>query len=82
MKNKNVVACAVFVGIVLNIVLSMVAVPFASQDEVKPPNGADNLPFFSQIMHMLVHHNQVLLSSSVVVGLLVGLSCWTACNYC
>ena len=82
MKNQNVVVCAVVIGITLNIVLSMFASPFASPQEINPPSGASNLPFFSQVMHMLVHHNQVLLSSSLIVGLIVGVSCWTACKLC
>ena len=46
----------------------------ASKEEIKPPNGAAKLPFKSQVMHMLVHHGQVLFTSSLIVGLLVGLS--------
>ena len=64
------------IGIVLNIVLSTIFFPLASKDEIKPPNGANNLPFKSQFIHMLVHHKQVLLTSSLIVGLLVGLSCF------
>ena len=82
MKKQNLIVCAVLTGIVLNIVLSMLASPFAAPEEISPPNGAANLSFFSQIMHMLVHHNQVLVSSSLVVALIVGLSCWTACKFC
>ena len=46
-------------AVVLNLVLPMVAKPFATKDEIKPPNGADKLSFKSQVMHMLVHHAQV-----------------------
>ena len=72
---------AAFVGVVLNIVLSFAAIPFASEDEVMPPNGAASLSFKSQIMHMLVHHNQVVLTSSLIVALLVGLSVCIAQNF-
>ncbi len=65
---------AAVVGVILNIVLSLVASPFATKEEVKPPSGAGNLSFKSQIMHMLVHHKQVMLTSSLIVALLVGLS--------
>ena len=61
-------------AVVLNLVLPMVAKPFATKDEIKPPNGADKLSFKSQVMHMLVHHGQVLFTSSLIVALLVGLS--------
>ena len=69
---------AVLIGVVLNIVLSFAATPFATEDEVMPPNGAASLSFKSQVMHMLVHHNQVLLTSSLIVALLVGLSVYIA----
>jgi len=62
------------------VVLSYALSPFATKEEVKPPNGAGNLSFKSQIIHMLVHHKQVMLSSSLIVVLLVGISCWIACR--
>ena len=68
------IANAIFYSVVLNIVLPMVVAPYATEDEIKPPNGAENLSFKSQIMHMLVHHKQVPLASSLVVALIVGLS--------
>ena len=46
----------------------------ATPDEIKPPNGAQKLDIKSQIMHMFVHHNQVLLSSSLIIVIVVGLS--------
>ena len=74
---KGEISCitnAIFYSVVLNIVLPMVVAPYATEDEIKPPNGAGNLSFKSQIMHMLVHHKQVPLASSLVVALIVGLS--------
>ena len=65
---------AAFIGVVLNIVLSFAAIPFASEDEVMPPNGAASLSFKSQIMHMLVHHGQVPLTSSLIVAAIVAIS--------
>ena len=73
MKNTLFVKAA-FIGVVLNIALALILSPFASKDEVKPPNGAAKLSFKSQVMHMLVHHGQVLFTSSLIVALLVGLS--------
>jgi hypothetical protein len=66
------------IGIILNIVLSFWLSPFATKNEIKPVNGAASLSFKSQIMHMLVHHKQVLLTSSLIVGLLVGISTFLA----
>lgn len=65
---------SVIYAVVLNIVLPMVAKPLATKDEIKPPKGASNLPFKSQVMHMLVHHSQVPIASSVIVALIVALS--------
>ena len=61
-------------AVVLNLVLPIVAKPFATKDEIKPPNGADKLSFKSQVMHMLVHHAQVPLTSSLIIVLIVSLS--------
>ena len=65
---------AVFMSIVLNLVLSYGLSPFATEDEVTPPQGANNLSLKSQFMHMLVHHKQVPLMSSLIVGLVTGLA--------
>jgi hypothetical protein len=78
--DKTLFLKAAVIGVVLNIALSYGLSPFASDEEIKPPNGAANLPFKSQIMHMLVHHKQVMLSSSLIVALLVGISCFVACR--
>ncbi len=80
MDKKTLFLKAAFIGVVLNTVLSFALSPFATDEEVKPPNGAGNLSFKSQIMHMLVHHKQVILTSSLIVALVSGLSCWLACH--
>ena len=69
---------AALIGVVLNVVLSYVLSPFATKEEIKPPNGAANLSFKQQIMHMLVHHKQVIITSSLIIALLVGLSTFFA----
>ena len=74
MGESNCIQNAVFYGVVLNLVLPFILKPFATQEEIKPPNGAQNLSLKSQFMHMMVHHSQVPLISSVIVGLIVGLS--------
>ena len=80
MDKKTLFLKAAIIGVVLNIVFSYALSPFATKDEIKPPNGAENLSFKSQIMHMLVHHKQVMLSSSLIVALLAGISCFVACR--
>ena len=80
MDKKTLFLKAAAIGVVLNIVLSYALSPFATDDEIKPPNGAGNLSFKSQIMHMLYHHKQVMLTSSLIVAVVVGISCWIACR--
>ena len=65
---------AVVIGIALNIVLPLVINPFATEEERKPPNGAASLDMKGQFMHMLVHHGQVPVTSSLIVALIVALS--------
>ena len=69
---------AALIGVILNVALSYLLSPFATKEEIKPPNGAANLSFKEQIMHMLVHHKQVMITSSLIVALLVGLSTFFA----
>jgi hypothetical protein len=65
---------ACFYSIILNLILPFIVKPFATPDEIKPPDGASNLSFKSQIMHMLVHHSQVPIASSIIIVLIVALS--------
>jgi len=77
---KNLFLKTAVIGLILNIILSLTLSQFATNEEINPPNGASKLSFKSQIMHMLVHHKQVILSSSLIVALLAGISCWIACR--
>ena len=70
----HLVLYAMLVGVVLNLILPAVVMPFATEKQIKPPNGAANLSFFDQIVHMLVHHAQVPLTSSIIVAVIVGIS--------
>ena len=67
-------ANAIFMGVVLNIFLPLILSPFTTDEENKPPNGATSLSFKGQFMHMMVHHNQVIFMSSLIIALIVGLS--------
>ena len=67
---------SVIISILLNIILPIILVPYATPEEIKPPLGANSLSMKSQFMHMMVHHNQVPFMSSIIVGLIVGLSVW------
>lgn len=75
----NNVTKAVLVGVGLNLVLPKLVTPYATPEEIKPPTGnAKDLELKQQLVHMLVHHGQVPLSSSIIVGTLVGLSVYLA----
>ena len=69
-SNKN---CNIW-SYLLNVVLSYGANEFATEEERNPPSGAENLSFKSQLMHMLVHHSQVPVTSSVIIAIIVFLS--------
>tara|TARA_B100000787_G_C16196693_1_gene301416 strand:- start:1201 stop:1458 length:258 start_codon:yes stop_codon:yes gene_type:complete len=73
MKNRKLFGYSL-VGVVINLILPFLAKPFATKEQIKPPKGAHNLPFLGQIIHMLVHHAQVPLSSSIIIAAIVGLS--------
>ena len=72
---------AVLMGIILNLVLPYILKPFATEEEMKPPNGAASLSMKGQFMHMMVHHNQVPVMSSLIIALMVGLSVYLGYYY-
>ena len=76
--NTTLILKACVVGIILNLVLPFILKPFATQEEIKPPNGAASLSYKGQFMHMMVHHNQVPFMSSLIIALIVGLSVFFA----
>ena len=71
---RNCILNAIFIAVVLNIVLPLLLEPFATNEEKLPPNGAASLSLKGQFMHMMVHHGQVPLMSSLIIALIVGLS--------
>lgn len=71
MYNFNYMIKVTGIVVLLNLILPKLAKPLANKDEISPPNGAGNLSFKGQVMHMLVHHGQVPLTSSLIVALLV-----------
>ena len=77
MYTEKQIHCALFsatIATILNIILPQIVVNFATDTEIFPPNGAKQLSFKSQIVHMLVHHAQVPLSSSCIVFTIVFIS--------
>ena len=73
-ESAHFVYKSVLISVILNIVLAFALTPLATEDEIKPPNGAAALSLKSQFMHMIVHHKQVLFMSSLIVAIVVSLS--------
>ena len=71
---KECIVNAVLFAVFLNLFLSYFLDMFATKEERNPKNGASELSFKGQFMHMMVHHNQVRFTSSLIVALVVGLS--------
>lgn len=78
--HQKCVGYSVLFAVVLNLVLPMLAKQVATPEEVSPPEGAENLGLKEQVMHMLVHHSQVPVSSSLVVALIVAVAVTSACK--
>ena len=74
MNLKAVLGYSIIVGILVNLILPNVLMPFATEVEIKPPLGASSLSFKEQLMHMFVHHAQVPLTSSIIVAIIVAVS--------
>ena len=72
---------AVMVAVIINILLPYMLKPFATKNEIKPLNGANNLSFKEQLMHMFVHHAQVPLTSSIIIAVIVSLSVYLSYQF-
>jgi len=81
-SKSNCVLNAVVMAVVLNLVLPAILRPFATSEEMSPPSGASSLSLKGQFMHMMVHHNQVPLMSSVIVALITGLAVFLGYKLC
>lgn len=71
---NKLVCYSILVAVVINLVLPKLVMPFASEEEIKPSNGVENLSFKEQIIHMLVHHGQVPLTSSIIIAVIIFIS--------
>ena len=70
----KLIVCSVIIGILVNLVVPKLVIPYASKDEIKPPNGASKLSLKEQVVHMFVHHAQVPISSSIIIAIIVSIS--------
>ena len=64
---KSYLINSIIFGVILNLVLPLILKPFATQEEIKPTNGAASLSLKRQFMHMMIHHNQVQLNHSALL---------------
>ena len=65
---------AVIYAIALNLILPLIAKRFATEEEIKPPSCPSKLSLKGQIMYMLVHHDKLRVSSTIIVATVVALS--------
>lgn len=70
----NKVICTTIIAVLINLIVPQIVKPFATQKQISPPRGAANLNFKDQLVHMLVHHAQVPLSSSLIIAVIVAVS--------
>ena len=80
-REYSCVINAVIYAVALNLILHLIAKRFATKEEIKPSKGAQNLSFKSQIMHMLVHHEQVPVTSSIIIAVIVAASITLGYNF-
>ena len=80
MANNDLVLKVTVISVLLNLALPTLFYKLATKDEIKPPNGAKSLSLKGQLMHMFVHHAQVPLSSSIIVGVITSVSTFLAVN--
>ena len=81
---KSGIACvgnAVIYAVVLNLVLPMFAVQFATEEEKNPPGCPSKLSLKSQIMHMMYHHSKTPVSSSLIVAVIVASAIMLGYNF-
>ena len=72
---------AVIYAVALNILLPLIAKQFATKEELKPPSCPSKLSLKSQIMYMLVHHDKLRVSSSIIIAVVVALSITLGYNF-
>ena len=70
----NKVICTTIIAVLINLIVPQIVKPFATQKQISPPRGGANLNFKDQLVHMLVHHAQVQLSSSLIIAVIVAVS--------
>mgnify|MGYP001189203681 CR=1 FL=1 len=65
---------AAIAAVLINIIASFAVLPFATSDQIYPPSGVESLGYFSQIIHLLLLDNRVIISNSILVFIIVFIS--------
>ena len=80
-REYSCVINAVIYAVALNLILPLIAKRFATPEELKPPGCPSKLSLKSQIMYMLVHHDLLRISSSIIVAVVVATSITLGYNF-
>ena len=62
---------AVIVGVVLNLVVPQLFKPYATPEEVNPPDGAEKLSVKGQFMYMMVRHTKIPVLTSISITVML-----------
>ena len=74
MKDGFCILNAVIIAVALNLIVPQLIKPYASPEEVNPPQGAVNLSPKQQLMHVMVRHAQVPILSSISIAAMIVVS--------
>tara|TARA_B100001093_G_scaffold476696_1_gene503325 strand:- start:1119 stop:1376 length:258 start_codon:yes stop_codon:yes gene_type:complete len=66
--------------IIIGLILPMIMARFATPQERKPDRCVSELPFKSQLMHMMVVKNKIKFSSSILIGIISFIAVYIAIN--
>ena len=59
------------IAILINVIASFTVLPFATSEQIYPSYGVDKLSYFSQMVHLLLLDNQVIVANSILIFMIV-----------
>tara|TARA_Y100000389_G_scaffold189391_1_gene213065 strand:- start:319 stop:591 length:273 start_codon:yes stop_codon:yes gene_type:complete len=74
MSEYNCIINAMIVSVLLGFVVPRVLLMFTDPDKVKQPLQMDHLSEKDKLIHLMAHHIQLPLLTSVIIAIVVGLS--------
>ena len=66
---KCLIASAI--AVLINVIASFTVLPFATAEQIYPSYGPDKLSYFSQMVHLLLLDNQVIIANSILIFMMV-----------